>query len=1174
MRKLFTLRTLWSVLFCLLISGISKTQAAVGDAGVQALLTPVSPVCKGTSSVSVIIHNFGGITISTTEVHWRVNGSGQPTYNYSGNIGAGGQDTVTIGNFNFTTGPYTVKIWTKNPNGSADSDNSNDTIEAVVNVSSALTGTYTIAGASPDFVDFNAAVNALVTNGICGAVTFNIRPYTDTMQVVIPEIAGADTFNTITFQAENGDSSSVILTYPSQDTLINNHLISLNGADFITFNKLTLERTGTRANGHVIEFTNNATHNTVTHCRLIGVTGTTINSLAAILYSSSVSTYNDSMNTFTYNLIKNGSLGIYMNGISSLSLEYNNIISFNTFINQYSKGIQNTNQGATQIEGNTFTTTSNYAGYTSIWLDRSLRIHHIIKNKILAVPGAGMYFVDCTAQSGVHGVVANNFIQSNDSAGISMVNCDYQDIVHNSILMTGATSNFAALLMRGSGVGKVVKNNILANTGGGYSYVVSDSAVFGIIASDHNNLYATGSFIGNYNGTPVTTLANWISASHRDSASLNVNPSFVSASDLHVASIAMDDRGTHVNNVSDDIDGQTRSLVTPDIGADEYSSISRSVGITAILSPMDSTCGSAATQIIAVVSNTGGNPESNFNCTVKVTGSSTNTFNFNHTATLQPGASDTITFANTLNTAAGGVYNIKVYTSLNVDDVHANDTLTYSYHLFAPPTSPTVTPASICGAGSDTLLASSSDTLLWYSASTGGTLLATGPSFITPNVNATTTYYVAAKSACEGPRVSVALTVNPVPNVVLGNDTSINQGNSIILNAGVGFTSYLWSPGNQTTSTLSVNTSACYSVRVTNSSGCTNRDTICVSVLQPNDVGVITMMSPVNHDCANDTIQVLVKVSNLGSSDATSIPVHVNITGAVTATFTDTITSTITAGNNLVLNMGSVNLVAGGNIVVTAYTAYSNDLNHSNDTIVEHDTLLLQPVIPGGIGALRCGPGIVVLIASASNPVHWFDAPSGGTELFVGTNYVIPNLTSTTTYYAQNGAVCNTQDRRPVTATIRALPNVFLGNDTTAADSLVLHAGNWSSYQWSDNSTNSTLTIHNTGSYSVCITDTNGCQNCDTIDVGIYLGIEQIAAIGDVNLYPNPAHSSVNVEMKKQIPGTVLFTITNMQGQLVLNETANNVTKHTLNVANFARGIYYLQVRTEEGISSYRLIIE
>ncbi len=1173
MKKFFTKRLLWFVLCSILISFTEKSLAA-GDVGVQSISSPSGSVCRGINPVSVILHNFGGITISTVTVRWKVNGINQPNYLFTGNITTGNDSTVTIGSFNFNVGIDTIVAWTNAPNGSADSDLSNDSSSTIVAVSSQLNGTYTIAGASPNFVNFNAALDELKNYGICGPVTFNIRPYTDTLQCVIPEIAGADSINNIVFQSENGDSTSVTLTYPSQDTLINNHLIRMNGADYITFRSLTLQRTGIKANAHIIEFTNNATHNTVTNCRLIGAVGPTINSLAALLYSSGVSTTNDSMNTFTYNFLKNGSLGIYMNGISSLSLEYNTTIQFNVFQDQYSKGIQMYNQGATIIEGNTFTTTSSYAGYTAIYLDRSLRVHRIIKNKILAVPGAGMYFVDCTAQSGVHGIIANNFIQSNDSAGISMVNGDYQDVVYNSILMTGSTPSFAALLMRGSGVGKIVKNNILANTGGGYSYVISDSAVFGISASNHNNLYCTGPFIGNYNDTARATIGNWISASQLDSNSVNLNPSFVSSSDLHVASIAMDDLGTHLLNVSDDIDGNTRSLLTPDIGADEYASFSRSVGITGILSPLDSTCGSATHSVKVIVSNTGGNPELNFDVVTKITGSLTTTLTVNHSATLAPGTSDTITYVTTINTVAGGVYNFKSYTSLDVDDVHANDTLAKVIRLFAPPTAPSVTGASICGPGTDTLTASSPDTLRWYSASSGGPVLITGPTFIPPNAIATTTYYVAAKSACEGPRVAVTLTVLPVPSVNLGNDTSINQGSSIILNAGSGFSSYLWSPGSITTSTLSVNTSNCYNVRVTNGSGCINRDTICVTVIQPTDVGITSISTPANNDCADDSIQVLIQVSNLGSTVANGIPVRVEITGALTVSFTDTINATINVGNNVYLNMGTINLSGGGTITVKAYTGYLNDLNNTNDTLVNIDTIIVEPPMPSVIGGSRCGPGIIVLIASSIHPIQWYDSPSGGNLLFVGDNYVIPNLPSTTTFYAQSGELCNNQQRRPVTATIFQLPSVNLGPDTSAVDSLILNAGVFNSYQWSTNSTTQTITVYNSGTYSVCVSDSNSCSSCDTIQVGIIVGIETISDNGDVNLYPNPSNTTVTVESKKPFSGTASITVSNIHGQIVINEVVNDLNKHTMDVSAFASGIYILKVQTVLGSSVFRLIVE
>ena len=61
-----------------------------------------------------------------------------------------------------------------------------------------------------------------------------MRADTDTVKINIPQIVGASATNTITFQSENGDSTSVILTSPSLDTLADNYLISLNGADYFT----------------------------------------------------------------------------------------------------------------------------------------------------------------------------------------------------------------------------------------------------------------------------------------------------------------------------------------------------------------------------------------------------------------------------------------------------------------------------------------------------------------------------------------------------------------------------------------------------------------------------------------------------------------------------------------------------------------------------------------------------------------------------------------------------------------------------------------------------------------------------------------------------------------------------------------------------------------------------
>ena len=68
-----------------------------------------------------------------------------------------------------------------------------------------------------------------------------------------------------------------------------------------------------------------------------------------------------------------------------------------------------------------------------------------------------------------------------------------------------------------------------------------------------------------------------------------------------------------------------------------------------------------------------------------------------------------------------------------------------------------------------------------------------------------------------------------VPVVDLGADTVICNGNSIVIDAGSGFSSYHWSSGSVSQS-ITVNATGIYYVEVTDSYGCVNTDTINVYV--------------------------------------------------------------------------------------------------------------------------------------------------------------------------------------------------------------------------------------------------------------------------------------------------------------------------------------------------------
>ncbi|EIA09503.1 T9SS type B sorting domain-containing protein [Flavobacterium frigoris] len=130
------------------------------------------------------------------------------------------------------------------------------------------------------------------------------------------------------------------------------------------------------------------------------------------------------------------------------------------------------------------------------------------------------------------------------------------------------------------------------------------------------------------------------------------------------------------------------------------------------------------------------------------------------------------------------------------------------------PTVNSASPSSICGSGTVTLEAvASTGNINWYDVPTGGSLLYTGNSFMTPVINASTTYYAEAISnGCTSLRTEVTATVYPINTIT--EEVVLCQGESIILDASISGMTYLWSPGGETTQVISVSTIGNYSVTI------------------------------------------------------------------------------------------------------------------------------------------------------------------------------------------------------------------------------------------------------------------------------------------------------------------------------------------------------------------------
>lgn len=218
----------------------------------------------------------------------------------------------------------------------------------------------------------------------------------------------------------------------------------------------------------------------------------------------------------------------------------------------------------------------------------------------------------------------------------------------------------------------------------------------------------------------------------------------------------------------------------------------------------------------------------------------------------------------------------------------------------------------------------------------------TDQNIILPNANSSNsgTYsLIVTKNNCSSNPVTKNINVIAYPIINLGNDTSICQGNNVILNAGNSGCNYQWSSG-QITQTVNVSTLGVYSVIVTNASGCVGYDTINInisSVLHVNlgkDTTICsgeTLQLSAGNPCAiylwnTNAITQTINVTNPGDYWVTVN--NTNCTGS------DTINVNIVA--KPIISLGNDTIMCPGDLLVLSpgsgfnYYLWSNGFNTSS----------------------------------------------------------------------------------------------------------------------------------------------------------------------------------------------------------------------------------------------------
>jgi hypothetical protein len=385
-----------------------------------------------------------------------------------------------------------------------------------------------------------------------------------------------------------------------------------------------------------------------------------------------------------------------------------------------------------------------------------------------------------------------------------------------------------------------------------------------------------------------------------------------------------------------------------------------------------------------------------------------------------------------------GTYSVEV---VDIDGCASSDSILIDY--FPELTISLPLPPSICQ-GDIVLLDPGQNfaSYLWSDLSTGTTLS------VTTNGNYTVT--VTDSNGCSA-TANASLIFEQLPVVNLGADQSLCGGSQVTLDAGSGFSTYLWSDGSSG-QTLNVNAGGTYSVTVTLGGTCVGTDDIVITT-EP-----FVSLGP--------------DVTGCTGTDVTLDPGS----GYITYLWSNGLTSQ------------TINVNAGG-----VYTITVTDINgclNSDEILVAFSP---SPVVSLGSDIQTCDGDIVALNAGSGFFNYQWSTGSAGEFIIVTTS---GNYTVTVTDI--NG--CTGSDT--INVLFNSSPVVQLGNDTTVCNGtpVTLDAGaGFLSYSWSDGTFSQQTTVTLAGSYTVTVTNSNGCTNSDTINVGT-LALPVVSLISDTTL--------------------------------------------------------------------------
>lgn len=434
-----------------------------------------------------------------------------------------------------------------------------------------------------------------------------------------------------------------------------------------------------------------------------------------------------------------------------------------------------------------------------------------------------------------------------------------------------------------------------------------------------------------------------------------------------------------------------------------------------------------------------------------------------------------------------------------------------------------------------------------------------------------------------GCSVTTSVFVNEEPDLIpeiLGPD-SICVGTSAgqdVLSLSEMYQEYLWSD-NSTGNDLTISTPGTYEVTVTNGAGCTGTTSfeVAANVLETIEEeinlcygGVYNGVSYISGTTITEQLQSAQgcfynHVSNIN----VSAELNLTLTENVSCDGTADLESNISGGtgsfdyewSNGFTTPGLDN-VAPGLYALTVTDDFGCTVVASSNIepgqAIDYDASVESTSCPGTEDGQVT---IEVLNGTPPYNINWSGGQSGSTL-----EDLSPGIYNFQIVDANN---CNLIGSVTIADATPIDPNVSVvgtSTNTGSATSFTFGGQPPYNYQWSTGASGIFIDNLTQGTYTVTVTDANGCTGEEIFEVGEFTSTTLPNDIEKLDIFPNPSTGKFTVGLDLIQSQDVSLSIFNIQGQRVFQSLSNgNIISFNVNLEDHAAGTYLVMIKTKAG---------